>query len=281
MSSDLKAWLEISRPLNVVIGAVSIYIGAFVAQPFIWGIQTLLACLSGCLILVGGNVLNDYFDVEIDKINKSWRPIPSGRISKKQAQSFAIILFASGLFLAIFVSKVACLLATFAVLSLVAYAARLKGTVLLGNLLVSLLTCLAFVYGGLTGEIWSAALIPGGFAFFFHFGREIIKDIEDVEADKVNGALTLPVIFGTRRAMWLATLVFSLLIVFTVLPHTKNIYGNLYLPIVAPGVDFVLLGLIFWMWKNPFPTTLRRISFILKIDMFVGLAAILAGTLSK
>jgi geranylgeranylglycerol-phosphate geranylgeranyltransferase len=277
MNSKVSAFIELSRPVNLVIGIFSVFIGAFISgtlEPF--G-MVMLACLSGALMMAAGNAVNDYCDVEIDRINKPFRPLPANRISRHTALNFSIILFVLAIFLSILISKYSFLLALSACTGLLLYSGKFKKTVLLGNITVSFLAALAFVYGGAAVARLENTMIPAGFAFLFHLGREIIKDVEDRQADAVRGARTLPVIAGDRVALLLASLVYVALIVLTFVPYRAGVYGSAYFWIVLLGVDFVLLGIIIFIWIYPVPKTWRTASALLKADMFVGLFAIYMG----
>ena len=281
MNSDLTAYFILTRPLNILLGALSIFLGALLSggdlQPML---NVVLACCSGALIMSAGNVINDCFDIEIDRVNKPFRPIPAGKVSQASARYFAIILFVFGAFLSIFINWSTFVLAVVISFGLFYYSYRLKRTVLVGNLAVSFFSALALIYGSLSIDAWQGALIPASFAFLFHLGREVIKDIEDREADSSVLAATLPVTFGVRTAQIVASIVFGLLIILTFIPYILDIYGNNYLVAVVPGVDLVVAGALYFMWTYPFPESLRRISFVLKADMFVGLFAIYLGVSS-
>lgn len=239
--------------------------------------KIVLACVSGSLIMAGGNAINDYFDVEIDRVNKPFRPLPSSVLAAKGALSFAIILFALGVFLSIFIFPSAILVAVITSIGLFFYSAKLKQTVFLGNIAVSLFSASAFIYGGIAVGRWQEALVPAGFAFLFHLGREIIKDIEDQSADKTVSAQTLPLKFGTKTALKVTTVIFSSLILFTFFPYIFGVYGEAYFWVVLIGVDLVIVFALWFMWKHPSAETLRRISATLKADMPVGLFAIYLG----
>lgn len=157
------------------------------------------------------------------------------------------------------------------------YSARLKRTVLWGNLTVSLATALAFIYGGIAVNRLSFAIIPAVFSFFYHLGREIIKDVEDVEGDKADKILTLPIKFGVNLALKVAAAVYILLIIITIIPYALNIFGLYYLIIVACIVDGVVIYALFSMWTNSASKNLSRLSIILKLNMFAGLIAIYFG----
>lgn len=227
--------------------------------------------------MAGGNVINDYFDVDIDRVNKRSRPLPQGRIGLRDALVFSIILFALGVFLSIFISYVSFVLALVISIALFFYGAKLKKTLFIGNISVSLFSALAFVYGGVAVSRWESTIIPGLLAFMFHLGREVIKDIEDQDADASAAANTLPLRMGTKAGLIVVTAVFTALILFTFIPYLFDFYSEAYLWLVLFGVDAVLLALLAIMWRYPNPATLRRISAVLKADMLVGLLAIYVG----
>lgn len=274
-----RIWSHVvlTRPLNVLIGGLSIFVGALVTgtvQPLR---HVLVACLSGSLVAAGANTINDFFDVEIDRRNKPYRPLPAGRVSRQSAWVQAIVLLVLGSVLgaAIGILPLAVAASTAALLYL--YSWRLKRTPLWGNLAVSVATALAFVYGGLAVGRPGAALIPACFAFLFHLGREIIKDVEDMEGDRQEGAATLPIRYGARCALGLATAVYGLVIAATLLPYLAGVYNRAYLMVVLSGVDTVVAYVVLQMWRRPEKLMLHRLSELLKADMFVGLLAIYLG----
>ncbi|OQX85726.1 hypothetical protein B6D60_07355 [candidate division KSB1 bacterium 4484_87] len=277
MGQKLKDFFLLTRPLNVFIGMVSIFMGAFVTGTIQPLGKVLLASLSGGLITAAANAINDYFDVEIDRINKPERPVASGRISRKEAYIFSMVLFIAGIGLSIFVNWKALIVAISSSVLLYFYSAKLKRTVLWGNLTVSLVSALAFIYGGIAVNRLEIALIPAIFAFFYHLAREIIKDTEDVAGDQADGIVTFPIRYGSRRALMLASAIYLFLIALTLLPYFLHIFGIYYLFIVLIVVDAVILLALVSMWRNSDPQNLSRLSLILKLNMFAGLIAIYCG----
>lgn len=277
--SKLKSYIELTRPANGLIAAASIFIGAFVTggiEP-IW--RVIVACLSGACIAGGGNAVNDYFDIEIDRINRPQRPIPSGRISRTGAFIFALILLVSGTALGSVLGWKTGLIALFCTALLFFYSVQLKRVALLGNGVVSFVASLAFIYGGLALGRFGPTLIPAWFAFLFHLGREIVKDIQDSTGDAAVHGQTLPIRFGGRVALKVAATVFILLIISTLIPFLFKIYGFVYLVVVVLGVDLPSVYVLLSMWRDPKPSNLGRLSFILKLDMLMGLLAIYLGTI--
>jgi geranylgeranylglycerol-phosphate geranylgeranyltransferase len=271
------AYFLLIRPINVIIAAGAVLVGALASGIWPRGTDIVLACLVAAVITAGANAINDVHDVEIDRINRPRRPLPSGRLSRQQAAILGVILLVLGLGVSPALGLWGFLVALMVILLLAAYSARLKRTVLWGNLTVASVSGLAFIYGGIAVRRPGPAVIPAGFAFLFHLGREILKDAQDVAGDRAGGARTLPAVAGVKEALGWASLVFIILIVVTPLPFVVGYYSLPYLVIVAFGVDLPLVWVIVSWRRNQNSDHLGRLSLLLKIDMWVGLAAILAG----
>ncbi|MBD3287997.1 hypothetical protein GF337_04265 [candidate division KSB1 bacterium] len=273
----INAFFILTRPLNVLIAGLSILVGSFIAGSLSPLVNVIFALISGSLIAAGANSINDFFDVNIDRINKPYRPITAGLITKSEAYIFSMLLFLLGAGLGWFINARAFAIALFACVMLYLYSAKLKRTVLWGNLTVSLMTAFAFIYGGIAVDLLDKAIIPAVFAFLFHFGREIIKDVEDLAGDSADNARTLPVIHGRKAAFIITTIIYVILIIVTILPYLFHIFGEAYLIVVFFGVDLLVIYVLFSMWKNPAPANLGRLSTLLKLDMMVGLISIYVG----
>jgi len=279
MSSDtLKGHLELLRPLNVgivflTIAAAVILAGVAVAQ---WP-TILLASLAGALIAGGGNAINDYFDLEIDRVNRPNRPLPRGAATQLGALWLWGVTSGIGLLLSASLGAGTLAIALFWVISLYFYSKSLKRTVLAGNILVGIMTGLAFVFGGVAVGHAERSFFPALFAFLINVARELVKDVEDLEGDAKGNAGTLPVKYGVKPALVLASLIITLLIVATFLPYSSGMYSFNYLALVLV-VNAALLYVIVSMWKDRSPANLGKLSMILKVDMVGGLVAIFLGS---
>ena len=187
-----------SRPVNVLLTALSVGIGYWFSEAALSDMRLLYALASAGLICAGGNIFNDFYDAEIDRINKPHRPYAAGKLSAFEMAAGGFIVFTAGLLLSYPLGLVCIQIAALTVALLLFYDKRAKRTVLFGNAIVSILTGLAFLYGGAAGGNLPAAAIPAVFAAVYHFGREILKDIEDAAADKAAGAVTFPVRHGRQ-----------------------------------------------------------------------------------
>lgn len=272
------AYLTILRISNFIIAFASIYFAIVIAdvnlafQPI-----TFLASLSGAIIGSAGMVINDYFDLEIDKINRPERPIPSGLISRKSAFVYYCILNILAFLLILKTNNMVIAIALCSIVLIFFYSYQLKKIMLAGNFTVALMTGMAFIFGGAVGENITTLIIPAVFAFLINFAREIIKDVEDIEGDKHYNLRTFPILFGERKALYLASAVLIVLILFTFVPFILHIYNIEYFLVVLFGVDIVMLYSIKSIFRNPSKSNLRRIGNLIKYDMAIGLLAIYLG----
>ena len=145
----------------------------------------------------------------------------------------------------------------------------LQKQVFIGNVLVSTASALAFLFGGLISGLISEAVIPAVFAFLFHFGREIIKDLEDTHGDREAGINSVPIRFGKTTALWCMSGIFFTLILFTFYPYIFHEYHWMYMMTVLIGVDLVLIYVMYSLWENPDRENAGRLSSLLKNDMLI------------
>lgn len=274
----IKHYITLVRPVNFVITAASIFVSCLLAggtqEQFL---VMLFASLGGACIGAGGMVINDYFDIEIDKINKPYRPLASGAIAPYDALMFYGGISGIGLIMSAYSTRTALIIAFIAVPVIFLYSQRFKSTPLFGNLIVGTLTGVAFIYGGAAVENISRAIMPAVFAFLINVGREIIKDMEDVEGDSKNNANTYPVLYGMKKAGMLATGFLAAVIVSTIVPYVSGMYGIAYFITVTVGVNAVIVAVVISLWKDQSSKNLNVLSNILKWDMLVGLFAIYLG----
>ncbi len=270
----LLSLFTLSRPSNVLIAFISIFVAAELAGGLNPLENVILAAFSASFITIGANVINDYYDIAIDRINKPFRPLAAGKISNKSAIRFFFILYILAWSVAGIINIPMFFIAFTVGILLFFYSYKLKRTLLWGNLTVSLATAMAFVYGGGAVNHYKETLFPAMFAFFFHFGREILKDIQDLEGDYQAGAITFPIKFGIDKSLQLVSLVFILVVILTVIPYIFGIYSIKYFITVCIGIYPVLAFVLYRSWENRTPHNLGQMSNILKADMIVGLLAI-------
>ena len=264
------AAIELPRPINCLITFASVLLGGWmgihrITEPL------LFAALSAALITAGGNALNDLCGITEDRINKPHRPLSSGRLSPSIARLEMGIFLLAGILLALPLPTPAIAIAFTAIASLIFYNIYLKRVPLIGNLTISALGGLAFLYGGAAVKNISAPYLIAGFAFLFHLGRELLKDLEDSAGDRQLSGGTVPISWGENIARILITGIFTILIIATPLPALLGIYGSTYLSLILL-LNFLLIFVLIRLWQKD---TLGYLNKLLKAGMLLGLAAFL------
>lgn len=274
----IGAYFRLTRPLNMVIGAIGIVLGGHLTGNLHVGSSLWLAIVTAMSMTGGANAINDYYDYDIDRINKPHRPLPAGLIPRNHARLFAYVLFGVGIITSAIIGFDLLLIAAVSVLLLIGYSRWWKRQPIVGNIVVSLMIAVAFLYGAAAfGNAW-AALPPAYMGFLFTWGREIIKDLEDMQADTEGSAYTLPVRFGEISAKILTTVLFIFLVIGLFIPYVINIYNLVYFIVVLVGVSFPIFYIIIRLWQAKSPAEFRFLSQMLKADMLVGLFAVFVGT---
>ncbi len=277
MRKRLLGLVQIIRPVNVVIAMASVLLAVLICNPHTRLRHLVLAMLVGGLVTGGANAINDYFDIEIDRINRPRRPLPAGLLPPSAARMFAFVFFASALALAAFLGPQSLFIVGGSVLLVYAYSAVFKTTAVWGNLIVGLTSGLAFIFGGTVAGNLQQAWMPFLFALVINWAREVIKDIEDIPGDRQARAQTLPLRYGVPAARRLITALLTGLILLTGVPYLLDLYGRFYLLVVMTLVNSLLIAVLVEVWRELDSRRLRRMSLCLKAAMFSGLAAILAG----
>jgi len=192
-------FLKIIRPINFVFVIITTLFGALYPNFHNVNRFMIFAALSAALIAAAGYVVNDYFDRNIDKINRPDRMIPSGKISPNAAYLFGVFLFIAGLSLSFFTANVACIIVAFInTWVLFFYAKSFKMKFLSGNLAVAYASASTFIFGALVAGNLKNVIAISIVAFLFTLIRELIKDAQDYKGDKDFGAHTMAVVLGQK-----------------------------------------------------------------------------------
>lgn len=280
----MNPYIEILRPGNALMSAISIILVALIDKTI--SIPVVLAMLAVFFETAAGNVINDYFDYKIDLINKPDRPIPSGRISLKNGKNYGYFLFFMGTVCGFFISYltnnwIPFAIVLFADVVLYLYAYKLKSTPLLGNLTVGFMTGFGFVFGGFSinnPTIIMTSIFLGFFALVMTTAREIIKDIEDIEGDKADGARTLPILIGAKKPAILAAILIVVDSALCPLLYYYHVFGILYLPVIAIAVVLFIYSAIIIL-KSQEREVAAKASKNLKIGMLIAFVAFVFGSL--
>jgi 4-hydroxybenzoate polyprenyltransferase len=226
--------------------------------------------LSTVLIAAAGYIINDYYDVKIDTINKPDRVVLGQVIKRRVALWGHILLNAAALSMAAALSKLIFALHFLSGFLLWLYSNKLKRLVLWGNLSIALLTSLAMLevqlfFGGSFKLVFVFAL----FAFFISLIREVVKDIEDRKGDKAFGCKTIPIVWGirkTKRFLFWLTVAYMLAVV-------PLVYwsGLTHLWLYFIFILCLLLGFLTMLWRADTTKHFSRLSWYCKWIMLVGL----------
>ncbi len=278
MFRKTKHLILLTRPVNVIITMMAVgVIGWMIpGDPALdYGQLIVLAALSAGMIAAGANAGNDAIDADIDRINRPGRPIPAGKVTVQEARYVWITLTSAGIILSIGINPVCAAMAVLTSVFLYLYNRYLKRTPIWGNLAVSLITGLALVYTGAALHAVQHTVVPALFAFLIHFAREIVKDMEDMEGDRIHGARTFPVRFGLRSSVAFASLLLAALLILIPAAAVMYDYPALFLYITVAGVFPLVIGSVILMWIRHGKKTFSLVSLILKICMVIGIAAFL------
>ena len=181
-------------------------------------LQFILLILSTLLIASGGYIINDYYDIKIDYVNKPDRVVIGKHLKRRHVLVIHSFFNGLGILLGIFVSWWIVGINILATFLLWLYSNLLKRLPLWGNLVVSFLTGLSvFVVYILFRQNLELIAMYSVFAFFISLIREIVKDLEDIEGDEKFGCRTLPIAVGliaTKRIIYSITFLFLVAVYF-------------------------------------------------------------------
>lgn len=269
---QVRGAIELMRPGNAVAAGVLTFIGAFVAGGLNTPILAAFAVTATIFATGGGNAINDYFDREIDAINRPDRPIPRGAVPPRGALAFSIVLFVAAIALTLQLPLVAIVIAVVNLIALIAYTEVFKGLPGVGNALVGYLTGSTFLYGGaaVEGDL-APVVVLFVLAASATVAREIVKDVEDLEGDREEGLNTLPIAIGERNALVVAALFVGVAVLASPIPYLSGTFGGAYLLGLGPAI-FGLAAGTYRSFSDPATGQVW-----LKASMFVAAIAFVVG----
>ncbi len=275
-------FLELIRYRNCAMAGLAGVIGAAIAYSAAPGEVIWVPLIFAAVFLItgAGNAINDYFDAGIDAVNRPFRPIPSGRVRKEPVFIFSIALFTAGIIISYFIgsSFIPFFIAVFNSFLLYFYAFSLKRKVFVGNLSVSYLSGSTFLFGGAAYGIEGIrfTLVLFSLSMLATLAREIVKSIEDMEGDRKDGAITLPLRIGEKPAAYAACALGLMAVLLSPLPYFMELFNEYYLFVVGIADVFFLYAMALVLKKNPSAS-----SRYFKVAMFFALLAFIAGSILK
>ena len=213
---------------------IAILIGSLISQKTLYDnlnlplLNIFLTFFTALFLEASTFALNDYYDLEIDRINKRTdRPLVRGDLSPKTALNLFYLLFPLGLICSYFVNMTCFIIALITALISVLYDVKMKKIKLIGNFYIAYIMAIPFVFGGATvlgnnafsfGAINPAIYVIALIAFLAGAGREIMKDVMDFEGDKRQGVKSFPRYIGIRASNGIAAVFYLCAIALSFLP---------------------------------------------------------------
>ncbi len=260
--------------------------------------QFIFLVIASVLIAAAGYIINDYFDLNIDQVNKPGKVVVNVIINRRWVIFWHMFLSLLGLFFTVAALPLAAywhlVLANIACIVLLwFYSTTLKKKLLIGNVLISVLTAWVIMIlflakhpleintlltiGKNEVRFFRLAIVYTSFAFIISLIREVIKDMEDVEGDRKYGCRTMPILWGINAskvfvAVWLIVLIAAMIILqFYVLPFGWWL-SALYcvLLIIAP-----LMWILLRLFKATTATDFHRLSTVVKLVMLTGILSMM------
>jgi 4-hydroxybenzoate polyprenyltransferase len=246
-----------------------------------------LLFISTVLIAAAGYIINDYFDMGIDMVNKPHKMTIEKYFSRRRIIIWHILLNILGLLIAGYIAfhfaKLRYLsVQIICILLLLVYSTTFKRKLFSGNLMIAILTSLTLYTTALyepkfhlydlkntdSVSLWIYLL----FSFCITLMREIIKDIEDIKGDLVQNCKTIPLVFGINRAKKIIYLIAFILTSIIILSSIYLLHTNIILIIsLLIGIVFPLLITLFLLWKANTSKQFHQISTYIKIITFIGI----------
>ncbi len=259
----------------------AVIVGAFVSKPAsVDGAALALGFVTGFAICAYSMVINDYYDIEVDRLNQPDRPLPSGAATRRWAVTLALAMLAVGVVASVVLLNWAAVgvALLYAFLSWL-YNYRAKKYGISGNLIVASSLAIPFIYGGVVagGSVTSSLLLfMAGTAFLSGVGREIVKAMADTVGDEKRGIRSFARVHGLKSAsavgaaFFLAAVVSSLLPLLLLTVSTFYRYG-----VIIPDVIFVYLAYL--TLSRPTAERALKVKRQALLGMLIGLLVFIGG----
>jgi len=277
----IKGIIQLFRPELPFAAGVCVLLGQVIA---LGGFPSVREAVLGfaCVFFISGSalILNDYFDLEVDRVNAPNRPLPSGLVSPSEVVLLTVITIFVGLVSAFALSFPTFLLCVIAGVVGILYNWKFKEAGLLGNLMVSTSVALTFILGGVAvGRpwnkiVWTFSLI----AFLIDLGEEIAGDAMDMEGDQKRDSKSIAIRKGKGFALKLSGFLFGLVVLISLIPVLFHWLGASYLLMILI-MDALIIMFTIRLIKSETPQEGRRSMRQIYLGALVGMLAFLVGQL--
>ncbi|GAB3250583.1 geranylgeranylglycerol-phosphate geranylgeranyltransferase [Larkinella harenae] len=231
-----------------------------------------LLSLSTVCIAAAGYIINDYFDIKIDIVNKPERVIIGRYLKRQIAMGAHQALNVLGVVIGFYLSKWVFVVNVLSVTLLWFYSAQFKRQPFIGNFIVAFLTALALIVLAVYyRQQVDLLLIYALFSFVITLVREIIKDMEDVKGDARFGCRTLPIVWGLRRTkvvlyVIIATFIVSLFVIAHLLQNQQLFW--MFVILLIP-----IAWLVYRLVKADTKRDFSYLSSLCKLIMLIGVVS--------
>ncbi len=227
---------------------------------------------------MGSFALNDYFDIETDRLNKKDRPLVKGTIAPSFALYLSVLCLVFSVLLAYMINSTAFVIALAFNLLAAAYNWKLKDLPLVGNVYIALTMAIPFIFGNFVVSVTLSpiAVVLALLGFVAGLAREIIKTVQDVEGDiKARGARTLPVLIGKTPSLILAAALYLLFIPLSAAPFVMGLEPGVPGLALVGIADGLIMAICIKLAKNEFGFA-RNVSLV---AFLLGMLGILIASL--
>jgi len=273
---SLSGFIKLTRIGNLLIIVFAQYFTAIFLTSFTpsWfsvlkNLDLFLLSFSSVLIAASGYIINDYYDVKIDYINKPNRVIVGKIIKRRVVMVAHTVINFLGICIGFIVAPILAIINFTSALLLWLYSNQLKRIVLIGNISVALLSGLSIYIVELIYHSQNPlVLIYAAFAFGYTVIREIVKDIEDVQGDEAFGCKTLPIVYGIRKTK--GFLFFFIVLFGASLSFALFSLATSFGLILMFGNIIMLITLFIIIYKADTKKEFHSLSTVTKIMMMMG-----------
>lgn len=307
----MLAFLKLIRFPNLLIIAFTMYmVRYYLVEPIViakgFNLQMpdlyfFLLALSIVMIAAAGYIINDYFDVRIDQVNKPEEVVVDKGIKRRVAMAAHTVINILGVAIGCFVSykahffKLGSILFLFSATSLWFYSTTFKRQFLVGNIVIAVLSGMVPLISGLYDMSYvndkfreviplqspelnnTVFVLVAGFSFFafiLTFLRELIKDTEDKDGDEEFGCRTLPVVMGIKVSKWVICIL-ALFVLFLISWLGYDFHGENRSQIpfwyIVALIQIPVAVLIFMVLRAKEKNDFRKASYLTKFIMLAGI----------
>ncbi len=278
ISKKLKGTIQLFRPELPFAAGVCVVLGEIIAAGHFPSMRELwLGFLCGFFLSGSALTLNDYFDVEVDKVNAPQRPIPAGLLTPFEAVLLTVLAALIGLGAAFFIGPLAFAISVIFWTIGVLYNWKFKAYGLWGNLMVAASVGITFILGGivvaqsLNKVVWFFGLI----AFLIDLAEEIAGDAMDISGDKKRGSKSIAIQLGRNTALRITALLFTLVVLLSYVPIHFEWLGASYLPLLGI-MDIAVVVFTIRLLKSQTPKEGRSAMRGIYLSILLGLLAFIA-----